>query len=358
MKKNSFLSFTLAVLAAVLLTFSSTVPAKASSLDGAPNYTVNYSGTEEPSGYLFPESSDFKFQGFSPEHEAWVYQYGVNEIYARHGYTFQTPEVAALFSSKSWYTPDSGFNESVLSETEKYNIDFLSQCMAATGQDGGYGIPSGNQAQPPASSDVELNEEGQKIKDQLKTIQLPHSYTTRFGTVNQITYPAFTFDYPDGWTITQEEVTPSLETVTLTSPNGAEITYSAIMSEDISSGSAVNMSKVSVSPIAESSFIPGYVQGSDLSSLGKFAVAELKTTAVIDMKNDSDFTEVDGPVSYGVLPVSQMGDRDSVRRPYIAEFSFEYSGHIAFIASAPVDKDFDEKEKLEAIAVLSSFRAE
>lgn len=356
MKKNRFLSFALAAFAAVTLTFSVPAQTKAASLDGTPNYTVNYSGTEEPSGYLFPESSDIKFQGFSSELEAWVYQYGVNEIYARHGYIFQTPEVAALFSSKSWYTPDSSFNESVFSETEKYNIDFLSQCLTATGQDGGYGIPSGNHTQ--AAGTVELNEEGQKIKEQLRSVQLPHSYTTRFGTVNQITYPAFTFDYPEGWTVTQEEVTPSQETVTLTSPNGAEIKYSALMMGDITGGSAETMSRVEISPIAESRFTPGYVQGTDHSSLGQFTVAELKITGTLDMKSDSDFTEVDGPVSYGVLPVSQLGTRDSVRLPFETEFSFDYSGHISLIASVPSGEAFSENEKLEALAVLSSFRAE
>ena len=140
------------------------------------NYTVNYAGTSDPAGYLFPESSDFKFEGFAPEYEAWVYQYGVNEIYAKHGYSFQTPQVSELFSSKSWYVPDSGFNESVFSEIEKYNIDFLSQCMSATGQDGGYGIPSGNHINAEAieSNTVENNiQTGTHYENQYFAVDVP-----------------------------------------------------------------------------------------------------------------------------------------------------------------------------------------
>lgn len=151
----------------------------ANPLNGDPNYTVDYSGTEDASGYLFPESSEHKFQGFSSEYEAWVYQYGVNEIYAKHGYSFQTPQVIELFSSKSWYVPDSEFNESVFSEIEKYNIDFLSKCMSATGQDGGYGIPSGNH----------ISEEAVESNTVDNNIQTETHYENQY----------FTVDVPAGW---------------------------------------------------------------------------------------------------------------------------------------------------------------
>lgn len=115
------------------------------------NYTVDYSGTSRPDGYLFPDSSNYMFQGYSDQYQAWMYQYGINEIYARHGYIFQTPEVASLFSGKTWYTPDEYFDESYLSEVERYNIDFLSTCLSINGGDGGYGLPSNEQSEPSAS---------------------------------------------------------------------------------------------------------------------------------------------------------------------------------------------------------------
>lgn len=158
-------------------------------LKGSPNYTVNYSGTGDASGYLFPESSEHKFQGFSSEYEAWVYQYGVNEIYAKHGYSFQTPQVIELFSSKSWYVPDSEFNESVFSEIEKYNIDFLSKCMSATGQDGGYGIPSGNH----------ISEEAVESNTVDNNIQTETHYENQYFTVD---VPA---DWSNAWILRETD---------------------------------------------------------------------------------------------------------------------------------------------------------
>lgn len=116
-------------------------------LNGVPNYIVDFSGTSKADGYLFPDSSNYMFQGYSEQYQAWMYQYGVNEIYARHGYIFQTPEVAALFSEKTWYIPDESFDESYLSEIERYNIDFLSMCLSTNGGDAGYGIPSNEQSE-------------------------------------------------------------------------------------------------------------------------------------------------------------------------------------------------------------------
>jgi len=50
-----------------------------------------------------------------------------NEIYARHGYVFSTPEYEEYFSQKSWYVPNPDFSESLLNDIEKANKDFLVQ---------------------------------------------------------------------------------------------------------------------------------------------------------------------------------------------------------------------------------------
>lgn len=52
-----------------------------------------------------------------------------NEIYARHGRRFKTPELQQYFDSREWYVPQYSpeefdkIEDSVLSETEKYNLD-------------------------------------------------------------------------------------------------------------------------------------------------------------------------------------------------------------------------------------------
>ena len=49
-----------------------------------------------------------------------------NEIFARHGYVFQTQEIQNYFAAKSWYTPNSSYDGSDLSDVEKANVDTLS----------------------------------------------------------------------------------------------------------------------------------------------------------------------------------------------------------------------------------------
>ncbi len=54
----------------------------------------------------------------------------INEIYARRGRSFKTPELNEYFSSKSWYNPQfsqAEFSEDVFNEYEKANINLLSQ---------------------------------------------------------------------------------------------------------------------------------------------------------------------------------------------------------------------------------------
>lgn len=48
-----------------------------------------------------------------------------NEIYARHGYVFQSKELNDYFSKKSWYKPDPSIREIKLSEIEQTNIDLI-----------------------------------------------------------------------------------------------------------------------------------------------------------------------------------------------------------------------------------------
>ena len=58
--------------------------------------------------------------------------YARNEIYARHGYIFNSGELRDLFSNMSWYTPtipSDRFNSNVFNAAEKHNIEFLKSKM-------------------------------------------------------------------------------------------------------------------------------------------------------------------------------------------------------------------------------------
>ena len=191
-------------------------------------------------------------------------------------------------------------------------------------------------------------------------IELSNTYRTKFSTVHAVTYPDFTFDYPDSWTITKEEVTQTGETVTLSNSNGATITFShigGVPEGQLGGGSSDTMTRVEVSKAGDSQFIPGYVQAADHSDLGTFMVAKLKATGRLDMQTDSDFQDVDGAVAYAVVPESWTGIRDDVRGAYAGEFAFWYSSYISFIAESPTGQ-FTGDEEREIIEILSSFRTE
>ena len=58
-----------------------------------------------------------------------------NEIFARHGRIFQTPQIAAYFEAQSWYhgtVPGASFDNNSLTPTERANADFLADYENAT----------------------------------------------------------------------------------------------------------------------------------------------------------------------------------------------------------------------------------
>ena len=48
-----------------------------------------------------------------------------NEIYARHGRTFENKYLRAYFKGKSWYHPDSHYTDSRMNKFEKVNAQFI-----------------------------------------------------------------------------------------------------------------------------------------------------------------------------------------------------------------------------------------
>lgn len=86
-------------------------------------------GINDPDGYILPDSSsriltESDIQGMSLQE----INYAKNEIYARKGRRFKSAELQNYFNSKSWYrgTVDAdAFSESLLSDVERKNADFL-----------------------------------------------------------------------------------------------------------------------------------------------------------------------------------------------------------------------------------------
>ncbi|MEA4804650.1 MAG: hypothetical protein VB113_02035 [Acetobacterium wieringae] len=139
------------------------------------------------------------------------------------------------------------------------------------------------------TAETNISQKGENEPEHTKT------YTTSFQEVNSVTYPPYSFDYPENWTIKTENVTQTTETVVLANNRGVQIEfdYYGNIPEGTNMGtSTVVMQRVEVSKAADSSFIPGSVQGSDHSDLGNFMVAQLKVTGQLNMKTDSKFVNI------------------------------------------------------------------
>ena len=48
-----------------------------------------------------------------------------NEIMARHGFIFDSPDMKEYFEQQSWYQPSAAYEDSALSETEQENIELI-----------------------------------------------------------------------------------------------------------------------------------------------------------------------------------------------------------------------------------------
>lgn len=189
-----------------------------------------------------------------------------------------------------------------------------------------------------------------------------HTYKTRYGEVNNIDYPMFQFDYSDNWNVIQEEFDQGLcvETVTISNNRGVKITYMDFGSVELDKvgGAGHSWVEVKISKEADSSFassIPFEIDSADFSP-GNFMVAEIKEVRELQTDVDEDWVEVDGNISYAVLPESYAGihTMNGLAGTY-KELSFRYSSTYMFIAEAP-DGRFTEGEKEEVIEILASFR--
>lgn len=96
---------------------------------GASATSVPLPSPSPSTDYLLPDSnsrylSDADLSGLTHEQLC----FARNEIYARHGRIFKTPQISAYFNSKSWYhgtISPSSFNEGVFNQYEKANIALI-----------------------------------------------------------------------------------------------------------------------------------------------------------------------------------------------------------------------------------------
>lgn len=174
-------------------------------------------------------------------------------------------------------------------------------------------------------------------------VKLTDKYTTSFGSVNAVTYPAFSFKTPDGWKMRRDDVNQYGEQITLENADGVAIEYLMLSGEPSDSAKT---SFEDAKSVADAAFVPGAVQAEDYSSLGSFIVAKGSLKAG------------DGAASgicYALLPASSI--EDGAQPPMVSGApGFGYGSSISF--SCRSDKELDAQTEQEVIAILASFEVD
>ena len=179
-----------------------------------------------------------------------------------------------------------------------------------------------------------------------------HSYTTQRAIKYGMEYPEFTFQYPDDWTISQEEVAADHEWVILENDRGAQIHY---YQSDVGFGSpyyggAYTMCYAKVTKVEKAAYQPG--SGQDTGDT--YIVVKVEEYAREDGLTEEGIYEVDGMVWYAVVPESYAGEIMYQGEGYWSELAWERGTSIAVLATSP-DGTFTPQEELEIIYMLSTF---
>lgn len=101
-----------------------------------PTPTPSPAPTPSAGGYILPDSAARLLKRADVADLTWEQCcLARNEIFARHGRIFQTPQIAAYFEAQSWYhgtVPGASFDNNSLTPTERANADFLANYENAT----------------------------------------------------------------------------------------------------------------------------------------------------------------------------------------------------------------------------------
>lgn len=111
-------------------------PSAAPTPSAAPSPTPTAAPKPASGGYILPDSATRRLTQADVADLTWEQCcLARNEIYARHGRIFQTPQIAAYFEAQSWYhgtVPAASFDSNTLSPVEHANVDFLAGYENAT----------------------------------------------------------------------------------------------------------------------------------------------------------------------------------------------------------------------------------
>lgn len=94
----------------------------------------NSNNTAGSTSSIYPQASDKLLTSDDVSNlDAWELKIMRNEIYARHGYIFKTPEMKDYFSSQRWYSPRYENVDDQLTDVEKKNIALIKRYESRLG---------------------------------------------------------------------------------------------------------------------------------------------------------------------------------------------------------------------------------
>lgn len=183
------------------------------------------------------------------------------------------------------------------------------------------------------------------------------TYKTKFADANHLTAPSFEFVYPSDWKVTKDEVAvnnpshPIEEWVEIESDK-VIITYMSTTSE--LGGNGRNWIEGDAIEVAESSFVPGYVQATDYSFLGEFVVAKIHETNYTQL--DTNYQADLDNYRYAVIPKTELG---TIGYAGVKDgLSFNYGGRThQYLFMIDYDNEKCSQEDIaEIIQILQSFK--
>lgn len=175
----------------------------------------------------------------------------------------------------------------------------------------------------------------QITEESASMMEYTNVYNSKLKEITDGIAPTFQFNYPDGWTIINEEMDSDYECIELENDKGVVIRFQYLASS-FAYGNPTYEIDVDILEITDSRFIPAYAVTTDYSGIGKFAVVEV---------------DVDNNKYYAVKPKSECGVK-KIEGNFMT--GFWYDGVLEFSAQIPENISVNENE--EIINILSSFR--
>lgn len=181
-----------------------------------------------------------------------------------------------------------------------------------------------------------------------------NTYTTKYGKTYDERIPAFQFDYPEGWTITEEDIAKGSEYVALSNANDVVIHYQYIDANNVYGNSRIT-DEIEVEKIIDSNLSLENWEEVD-TEIGNIVVAKVYTLSSSQYfpgqeRDDEQFYSNTDHYDYAIKAESDCGT-------YTTDGTFskgiKFRGLLEFTAEIP--ESITEEEEQEVIKILSSFR--